>query len=112
MPWSIVLLIMLKLIDVLGPKFIEWAKRLLEDAAREMPPASRSAIGFENDVKALFANARGKTGWLEFRKRRVLRLYEAAVLARSVEVCWAARGDINKVPDLLTSERDAMYAAF
>lgn len=88
MTWLAVLEVLVRLF---GPVLVEWLRKLLDDAAREMPGVpSHRPVEFDGQLGELFRRARGKTGWFAFRKRAALRIAERAARNRGGEIAVKA----------------------
>lgn len=100
------------LVQLFGPVLVEWLRRLLNDAAKEMPGEPSEWSGaFDIDLTMLFDRARGKTWGWQFRKRAALRLAERAALRRADEIRAGVMGRVVTMTPLNEVEVADLKAA-
>lgn len=110
MTWVTVITVVLQL---LGPLLVKWLEELLRSSA--LAQTDRPAPDFDTfreQLAGLFAHARRRLWFWEFRKRAALRLVEAAALKRSAYVrSVAARTPFVDMPRLSDDEFMALKVA-
>lgn len=109
MTWASVIAV---LVQLFGPLLVEWLKKLLDDAAKEMEYVpSGDSFSFALELSDLFERARGKVWWFQFRKRAAVKLAEKAALNRADEIRRGVMGRPTVLTPLTADERIALGAA-